>query len=155
VSEHSNLPNFKKEGVGGVRLLLYNSSGMERERFEKLLLNAVDNLPREFQEKLDNVDIIIDDLPSARQTKKLRLRQGSDLLGLYEGVPQTVRGQSYNLVLPDKITLFQKSIESICSSDKEIEAEITNTLKHEIAHHFGISDDTLRKIERKQRGKRK
>jgi predicted Zn-dependent protease with MMP-like domain len=127
---------------------------MEKKKFEKLLLKAVNNLPQEFQEKLDNVDIIVDDLPSARQTKKLRLRQGSDLLGLYEGVPQTVRGQSYNLVLPDKITLFQKSIESICNSDKEIEAEITSVLKHEIAHHFGIDDNTLRKIERKQRGEK-
>jgi predicted Zn-dependent protease with MMP-like domain len=129
---------------------MYNLNRMERDRFEELLFKAIDGLPQEFKEKLDNVDIIVDDLPSARQAKKLRLRQGSELLGLYEGVPQTVRGQSYNLVLPDKITLFQKSIESICSSDKEIEAEITGTLKHEIAHHFGISDNTLRKIERKR-----
>ncbi len=126
---------------------------MERERFDELLLKAVNGLPQEFREKLDNVDITVEDLPSARQAKKLRLRQGSQLLGLYEGVPQTSRGQSYNLVLPDKITLFQKSIESVCSSDREIEAEITAVLKHEIAHHFGISDATLRKIEKRQNRK--
>ena len=126
---------------------------MERKRFEELLLKAVNGLPQEFQEKLDNVDIVVEDLPGSRQARKLRLRQGSDLLGLYEGVPQTNRGQSYNLVLPDKITLFQKSIELICSSDSEVEVEIANVLKHEIAHHFGINDETLRKIEKRQRGK--
>ena len=133
---------------------MYNLDVMERERFEELLFKAVDSLPVEFREKLENVDIVVEDLPGSRQTKKLRLRQGSDLLGLYEGVPRTSRGQSYNLVLPDKITLFQKSIESICNSDREIEAEITVTLKHEIAHHFGISDATLRKIEKRQGKKR-
>lgn len=126
---------------------------MERKRFEELLLKAVNGLPQEFQEKLDNVDIVVEDLPGSRQARKLRLRQGSDLLGLYEGVPQTIRGQSYNLVLPDKITLFQKSIELICNSDSEVEVEIASVLKHEIAHHFGISDETLRKIEIRQRGK--
>ncbi len=126
---------------------------MERKRFEELLLKAVNGLPQEFQEKLDNVDIVVEDLPGSRQARKLRLRQGSDLLGLYEGVPQTIRGQSYNLVLPDKITLFQKSIELICNSDSEVEVEIASVLKHEIAHHFGINDETLRKIEKRQRGK--
>jgi predicted Zn-dependent protease with MMP-like domain len=128
---------------------------MERKKFEELLLKAVNNLPPEFQEKLDNVDIIVEDLPGVRQARKLRLRQGYELLGLYEGVPQTNRGQSYNLVLPDKITLFQKSIESISSSDAEIEVEIANVLKHEIAHHFGISDETLSRIEKRKRGKKR
>jgi predicted Zn-dependent protease with MMP-like domain len=123
---------------------------MDRQKFEELALKAIKNLPREFQEKLDNVDVLIEDLPSARQAKKLRLRQGSQLLGLYEGVPQINRGQSYNLVLPDKITLFQKSIELLSDSDREIEIEIGKTIRHEIAHHFGIDDATLRKIENRK-----
>jgi predicted Zn-dependent protease with MMP-like domain len=123
---------------------------MDRQKFEELALKAIKSLPQEFQEKLDNVDMIIEDLPSASQAKKLRLRQGSQLLGLYEGVPQINRGQSYNLVLPDKITLFQKSIELLSDSDREIEIEIGKTIRHEIAHHFGIDDATLRKIENRK-----
>jgi predicted Zn-dependent protease with MMP-like domain len=123
---------------------------MDRRKFEELALKAIKSLPQEFQEKLDNVVMLIEDLPSAKQAKKLRLRQGSQLLGLYEGVPQTNRGQSYNLVLPDKITLFQKSIELMSNSDREIEIEIGNVIRHEIAHHFGIDDDTLRKIENRK-----
>jgi len=118
------------------------------------VVKAINGLPQEFQQKLDNVDVVVEDWSSARQLRKVRLRQRSQLLGLYEGVPQTIRGQSYTLVLPDKITIFQKPIEAICSSDKEIEAEIGDVIRHEIAHHFGIGDETLRRIERqKARGK--
>jgi predicted Zn-dependent protease with MMP-like domain len=129
---------------------------MEREKFEELVIKAVKGLPPEFQEKLENVDVVVEDLPNSRQLSKLRLRQGFQLLGLYEGVPQIRRGQSYNLVLPDKITIFQKSIEATGGSEREIEAEIGEVIRHEIAHHFGIDDETLRRIEsRKPRGKQK
>jgi predicted Zn-dependent protease with MMP-like domain len=120
---------------------------MERQEFEELVMKAINELPAEFQTKLENVDIVVEDLPSARQLRKLRVRQGDQLLGLYEGVPQTTRGRGYNLVLPDKITVFQEPIESLCNSNREIEIEIGKVIRHEIAHHFGISDDTLRKIE--------
>lgn len=129
---------------------------MDRQRFEELVVKAISGLPQEFQEKLENVDVVVEDWPSARQLRRLRLRQRDQLLGLYEGVPQTDRGQSYTLVLPDKITIFQKPIEAQCSSDREIAAEIGGVIRHEIAHHFGISDATLRKIERrKSKGKQK
>jgi predicted Zn-dependent protease with MMP-like domain len=129
---------------------------MERQKFEDLVVKAVTELPQEFQEKLENVDVVVEDLPSARQLRKLRVRQGDQLLGLYEGVPQIMRGQGYTLVLPDKITLFQKSIESRCRNDSELEAEIGEVIRHEIAHHFGIGDATLRRIEsRKARKKQR
>ena len=82
------------------------------------------------------------------------MRQGTQLLGLYEGVPHTMRGKGYTLVLPDKITLFQKSIEAICHNDNELEAEIGMVIRHEIAHHFGISDATLHRIE-SRKGRKK
>lgn len=117
-------------------------------------MKAISGLPEEFQEKLENVDVVVEDWPSARQLRGLRLRQREQLLGLYEGVPQTDRGQSYTLVLPDKITIFQKPVEAQCHSDREIEEEMGGVIRHEIAHHFGISDATLRKIERrKSKGK--
>jgi predicted Zn-dependent protease with MMP-like domain len=129
---------------------------MDRQKFEELAVRAVSKLPQEFQEKLENVDIVVEDVPSARQLRRLRLRQGNRLLGLYEGVPHTMRGQGYTLVLPDKITLFQKSIEAICRNDSELEMEIGAVIRHEIAHHFGIDDAALRRIEsRKARKKQR
>jgi predicted Zn-dependent protease with MMP-like domain len=73
-----------------------------------------------------------------------------DLLGLYEGVPQTNRDQGYNLVLPDKITIFKKPIEARCGSLTSLKREVARTVRHEIAHHFGIGDAKLRQIERRK-----
>jgi predicted Zn-dependent protease with MMP-like domain len=74
------------------------------------------------------------------------LKPNQILLGLYEGIPQTRRISNYGMVLPDKITIFQKNIEAKCRNEEEILAEIEHVVKHEIAHHFGISDDRLREI---------
>ena len=128
---------------------------MERERFESLVIKAVEELPEEFQEKLENVDVVVEDWPSSRQVRKLGLRHPGELLGLYEGVPHTTRGQGYNLVLPDKITIFWKSIEAICRSDAQVESEIGKVVRHEIAHHFGLGERALREIEKGKRKKGK
>jgi len=124
---------------------------MDRQEFEALVFRAIEALPAEFQSKLENVDILVEDWPTPKQLSKLRLKSKAQLLGLYEGIPQTKRDSGYNLVLPDKITIFQKPIEAQCRSSQEIEAEIGNVVRHEIAHHFGIGDATLYKIERQQR----
>ena len=121
---------------------------MEREKFEELVDQAVKNLPAEFLDHLDNVEVLVDDRPSPNQLSKSRLKPNQTLLGLYEGVPQTRRGSNYGMVLPDKITIFQQTIEAICRSDEEILAEVEKVVKHEIAHHFGISDARLREIGR-------
>ena len=128
---------------------------MERQEFDALVFRAIEALPPEFRSKLENVDMLVEDWPSQQQISRLRLRNKTQLLGLYEGVPQTKRDSSYNLVLPDRITIFQKPIELNCRSDKEIENEIGRVVRHEIAHHFGIGDDTLYKIERQQHRKDK
>jgi predicted Zn-dependent protease with MMP-like domain len=78
------------------------------------------------------------------------LKSNYSLLGLYEGVPQTRRGRHYGLVPPDKITIFQKPIEAMCSDDDKITVEIQRVVKHEIAHHFGISDARLSQIEKRK-----
>jgi predicted Zn-dependent protease with MMP-like domain len=123
---------------------------MERQEFETLVFRAIETLPEEFKSKLENVDVLVEDWPSPQQISQLKLRNKAQLLGLYEGVPQTKRDSGYNLVLPDKITIFQKPIELQCRSNKEIEAEIGRVVQHEIAHHFGIGDATLYKIERQR-----
>ena len=121
---------------------------MDREEFQQLVARAVENLPGDFLEALQNVAIIVDDRPTATQITRAGLSRNQTLLGLYEGVPQTKRGGHYGLVPPDKITIFQKPIEAICKDDTEVIDTIDDVMKHEIAHHFGISDARLREIER-------
>jgi len=120
---------------------------MERKKFEALVAKAIENLPPEFQSKLENVDIIVEDWPTPRQLRQAKLTHPNQLLGLYQGVPQTKRDGGYGMVLPDKISIFQKPIEALCHFGEEIEAKIGEVVRHEIAHHFGITDETLRKIE--------
>ena len=121
---------------------------MDREGFERLVAKAVEDLPEEFLVRLENVEVVVEDRPTASQIAKAGLGRGHTLLGLYEGVPRTKRGRSYGLVLPDKITIFQRPIEARCRHEREIVAEIEKVVKHEIAHHFGISDARLRQLER-------
>ena len=126
---------------------------MERGKFETLVVRAIENLPPEFRSELENVDVVVEDWPTPRQLKKVRLSRPSQLLGLYEGIPQIKRGRGYGLVLPDKISLFRKPVEAVCRSDGEIEAKIAEVVRHEIAHHFGTSEETLWRIEGKRQRK--
>ncbi len=122
---------------------------MKRERFERLVVEAVDSLPGEFRLRLENIiDIVVKEQPSPKQLAEVGLKRGDTLLGLYQGVPLTSRGRSYGLVAPDIITIFQKPIESQCRNDAEIMAEVRSVVQHEIAHHFGISDARLRQLAR-------
>ena len=119
---------------------------MDRQRFEWLVAKAVDSLPDEFRDRLENIDVVVDDQPTPRQLAPLKRKRGETLLGLYEGVPLTSRSRHYGLVAPDKITIFQKPIESICRNDTEIVNRIQRVVLHEIAHHFGISDARLKEL---------
>ena len=111
------------------------------EEFEKLADKAVKGLPDIFKNKMRNVVVIVAGSPDKAQTRKF----GSGLLGLYEGVPLLERGTEYSGVMPDKITLFQKNIEAQCSGAEEVEREVRAVVMHEVAHHFGITDEELRK----------
>jgi predicted Zn-dependent protease with MMP-like domain len=123
---------------------------MRRERFYDLVMKAIDELPLEFQGNLENLDVVVTDWPSATQLANSNIRSRYGLLGLYEGVPHTRRGRGYGMVLPDKITIFRKPIESRCRSWSEVEEEIGKVVRHEIAHHFGTDEHTLRTIEGKR-----
>jgi predicted Zn-dependent protease with MMP-like domain len=123
---------------------------MDRESFERLVAKAVDDLPEEFLERLENVDVVVEDYPTPDQLLKLGMERGETLLGLYEGVPRTRRGGPYGLVPPDKITIFQRSIEAKCRYGGNISAEVQRVVKHEIAHHFGISDARLHQLEKEE-----
>ncbi len=123
---------------------------MERGEFELLVARAIEGLPADIREMLENVDVVVEDRPSRGQQARLKLRKDEALLGLYEGVPQTERGQ-YGLVLPDKITIFQKAIEEGCNGKSAVVREIQKVVQHEVAHHFGIGDERLMQIEREKR----
>lgn len=127
---------------------------MEREKFEILVGRAIENLPEEFQRRLENVDVVVEEWPTAAQMKRAGTKSPGRLLGLYQGVPRTRRGRGYGLVLPDKISIFQRPIEAHCRFDHEIEARVGEVVRHEIAHHLGLDDETLRKIEGEKRGRK-
>jgi predicted Zn-dependent protease with MMP-like domain len=114
--------------------------------FEELVVAALDTLPDELLQMMNNVEVTVERLPSRMQLRRVGVRQGT-LLGLYEGIPLTARhSTSYSLVVPDKITIFQRPIESICSTHEEIVGQVRKTVIHEVAHHFGIGEERLREL---------
>lgn len=104
------------------------------------------SLPQELLDRVHNVDIVIETRPSARDRKVAGIGPRRTLLGLYHGIPLTKRGEYYNLVLPDKISIYQEPIESICRTDDEVREQVRKTVLHEIAHYFGIDDDRLHEL---------
>ena len=120
---------------------------MKQRQFERLVDRALESLPPEFQQLIDNVAIFIQDRPSRSLLREMGLESDDTMLGLYEGIPQTERTTTYDLVPPDRITLFQRPIEECCSTDAEVAEQIRRTILHEVGHHFGIDDGRLDEIE--------
>ena len=120
---------------------------LPREEFETLIIEALADLPVYFQEQLQNIEVLVDSWPANTDLRSVGLGRGHLLLGLYRGVPLTSRTSGYQLVAPDTITLYQGPIELVCGGDYErIRAQVKHTVIHEIAHHFGISDNRLREL---------
>ena len=105
-------------------------------RFEELVSSAIESLPDELRRAIENVAIIVEDEAPGR-----------NLFGLYQGIPLTARSPlSYGWVLPDRITLYQVTICSVCTSEAEVEAQVRKTVLHELGHHFGIGDPRLEEL---------
>jgi predicted Zn-dependent protease with MMP-like domain len=119
---------------------------LTRPEFEQLVGAALDSLPPDIAQYLNNVEIVVAGWPTMEQLRRSGVPHGQTLLGLYEGIPLTNRGAHYNLVLPDKITLFQNPILAVCNTPGEALQAVRRTVIHEIAHHFGISDERLREL---------
>ncbi len=111
--------------------------------FEGLVRDAVKGLPREFKRKLENINIVIQAEPSARQKKEAGTGAGEDLLGLYEGIPLGERTHHDGSVLPDKITIFRGPLTRSCRDRRRIRTAVRDTVLHEFAHYFGISDEHM------------
>jgi len=118
------------------------------EAFDRLISRAMDELPQEYIKGLNNVAILYADWPDEYQAKKSGLRENSILLGLYEGIPLTHRGGNYTFVLPDKITLFKKSILMIVHNEAELFEQIKRTLWHEIAHYYGLDHERIHALQK-------
>ena len=117
------------------------------ERFEELVEEAMEAIPQALWDAIDNVAVMVQEWPNRGQLASVGLRRGL-LLGLYEGVPLTRRTRGYGLVAPDKITIFRGPILRVCGrqGDSAIRDQVRRTVLHEIAHHFGISDERLRQL---------
>jgi predicted Zn-dependent protease with MMP-like domain len=114
--------------------------------FEQLVAQALDNLPDAFRERLDNVEVVVEDWPDRGTLRLAGIQNPMQLLGFYHGVPLTERSHGYTLVLPDKISIYQQPIEHICRTPEAIRTQVRRTVMHELAHHFGIDDSRLREI---------
>ena len=134
-----------------MRLPLFNGGSTARllaveidlERFEQLVADALDSIPEELGRVMDNVAVFVEEWPSQDQ---LAARRGT-LLGLYQGIDLTRRSPlSYGAVMPDRITIFRGPITRIARSEEELVNLVTETVIHEVAHHFGISDARLQEL---------
>lgn len=119
------------------------------DEFNNLIAESLDELPDKYTSKLNNVLITFADDPSPEQRTKLNLRCNETLFGLYEGIPITARGSGYQMVLPDKITIFKNPMLHISSDVDSLKAQVKHTLWHEIAHYFGLGHDRIHEIERR------
>lgn len=119
---------------------------VERAEFRTLVREAVASLPDKLLKNVHNVDIVIERRPNARDRKRSGIGQDGLLLGLYHGIPLTKRGEFYNLVAPDKISLYQEHIEAVCRTDEEVKEQVRKTVLHELGHYFGIDDDRLHEL---------
>lgn len=124
---------------------------LDRTRFERLVEEAVASLPRFFQERLENVAIIIQDYPGPEvQGHRERGRDCArprHILGLYYGVPRPQRSVWYQPPLPDVIYIYQRNIEAICRTEEEVKAQVRQTVIHEIGHYFGLTDEELERLQ--------
>jgi predicted Zn-dependent protease with MMP-like domain len=121
---------------------------MTREEFRTLVEEAIDTIPRKFAQKVRNVAVVIEDEASEALLEEMELEHPRELLGLYQGTPLNERGWGYGNTLPDRITLFQRSIEDDCNDDEdEIVVAIGETLIHELGHYFGMSEEQIMEIE--------
>jgi predicted Zn-dependent protease with MMP-like domain len=118
-----------------------------REEFEDLVREALDELPEEFADRLDNVEIVIEDEPEPELLRSMGMDPRRDtLFGLYQGVPLHLRGTSYGGILPDKITIFYRPLLRACRTPDRIRRQVRITVIHEIGHFFGLNDKVIRDL---------
>lgn len=120
---------------------------VDPQRFDALVQQAIEGLPAWVRQHMQNIAILTAPWPTPEQRRASGASPGNLLLGLYEGIPLPRRSRGYHLQLPDRITLFQRPLEIVARDEPHLIALVRQTIIHEIAHHFGFSEEQLRKIE--------
>ena len=126
---------------------------MDRYHFEQLVREAILAIPQSLREKMDNVVIVIEEKSRPKKGRQAEIKKNHVLLGLYEGVPKTERSRGYFGALPDKITIFQESLQNLASSEQELKKLVRQVVWHEIAHHFGFDEIGIQELEAKKKKK--
>lgn len=120
---------------------------MTRDRFEQLVVEAITLIPKRFRREMRNIAIVVEDEPSTDLLEDLEIEPPDSLFGLYQGVPLPERSWDFGNQLPDRITLYQRTIEQEAEDEDDVRAVIGETLIHEVGHYFGLSEDEIQEIE--------
>ena len=120
---------------------------MTREKFERLVVEAMALIPKRFRLEMKNIAVVVEDEPSAELLDEMEIEPPDSLYGLYQGTPLPERTWGYGNALPDRVTLFRKPIEEDSEDDDEVRAVIGETLIHEVGHYFGLSEAEIEEIE--------
>lgn len=120
---------------------------MRRKRFEQLVEEALQTIPRRFRTAIDNVAVIVEDEPPDELLEEMGIEPPDTLFGLYQGTPLTERTSQYGNTTPDRVLIFQGPIEDSCEDEDEIVVAIGETVIHEFGHYFGLSEDEIEEIE--------
>ena len=118
---------------------------MEKTQFEELVIQAVQSIPEEFRDRVENLSLEIDENEIIHSAENGWHGKGKTILALYHGVPLTKRSAG-KPVFPDKITIYKRAIESVCTSDEQIKKTVMRVVRHEIGHYFGLDEDKLDKL---------
>ena len=120
---------------------------MTREKFERLVVEAVTLIPKRFRREMKNLALVVEDEPGIELLQEMDIVPPDSLYGLYQGTPLPERGWGFGNVLPDRITLYQRPIEEDCDDEDDVRAVIGETLIHEVGHYFGLSEEEIQDIE--------
>ena len=122
---------------------------MDRSRFQRLVEEALREIPPRFRSAMQNVAVIVEDEPPPHILEEMEIEPPDSLFGLYQGTPLSERGWGYGNALPDRISIYQGPIEEACEDDEEIRDCVAETVIHEFGHYFGMDEDQIEEIEEK------
>ena len=122
---------------------------MTRQRFQRLVEEALEDIPPRFRREMKNVAVVVEDEPSPEILEEMEIEPGDTLFGLYQGTPLPERGWAFGNALPDRISIYQGPIEEACEDDEEIRTCVAETVIHEFGHYFGMSEEEIEEIEEK------
>jgi predicted Zn-dependent protease with MMP-like domain len=120
-----------------------------RQRFERLVEEALQLIPKRFRDEMKNVAVVVEDEPPDEILDEMEIPEEDTLLGLYQGTPLPERGWAHGNNLPDRISIYQGPIEDTCDSDADIRDCVAETVIHEFGHYFGMSEEEIEAIEEK------